>query len=1036
MQCRLFTLGRALASIGDRPLDPGAELVFAGVLYLALEPGRPIAREKLAALLWPDASHDRQSARLRWLLNRLRTLGLPIASSAASVTLPANAVSVDYLTMAELDLEDVGEVLPGYVPSFSPAFNRWLDEKRDVIATEVARQLLPRLTAAEQADQWQLAQRVAEAIQRVDPLNEVAALAIAEARCRLGAKAQALSGLQEYLDSLGEDRTDLHLPAEVLRRRIVNNGGEIARITDSPFVGRAEQVRRLSALVASARGGAGGAVMITGPAGIGKTRLLDEVISRNATANLQMIRIRCQPGSAGRPLAALADLIAKACELRGALGANPSSYSRLSQFAQAVKDDDDESPQASPEYLRSQLCAALIDVLDASSAEVPVVIVVDDVQWAGRSLDPLWTELATWAEMHRVAFLFGCRTPAPEQPLVKFATISLPLLDGEAAGALLDELLGHVDRVATNDVRRTLLARCGGSPLFLREMTRQWSLTGSIDTLPTSLAGLFEAGIASLTAPARRALEVASILGTQATLERMERLMQLPRGMFIDAIVELENEGILSADAKGNVSGHVFWSEVAMRRVSDAVARVLHRHAAECLDDELASEPSPQLLWETARHWQGASRPDRARAAITRGAEHLVQHGFPEEAASVLSLAADEAEDPLEQLSLLRRRIDLLVAAGRVRDIPAEIDRHEALAMQLNPAYDPHNDLEMIRLRVNHLQRGEIDSVRLAAVECARSVAATTSHRLRAAMEAAGMSSLVAPEMLDELREIVASLEPATREDRWNRDYVVYEHCMARGDVRESVTVTERLVAAARESGPPRLLARALGMRGQAYVLVGRFGDARLTFRESADLSRSKGLSDTAMTAFDAWVGFSLDVDQPVVTRALIKEAQQPVFVFNALGGTASSRLFANHEAQLAVMEGRPHDALAIVTPLDDSLECPVPRWRARFLAMHLAARSMIGEPARAEEIVARLASCFDTPGYWLDWPASVYARHLYEHDGVDAAAEFATHFISEVRRERYAPPAILTDIAARVDGIITFAAAVPKETARVALSS
>src|SRR6185503_4104258 len=481
--------------------------------------------------------------------------------------------------------------------------------------------------------------------------------------------------------------------------------------------------------------------MLSGPAGIGKTRLLDEAVSRNATASLQTIRVRCDPATADRPLAALADLIAKACELRGAIGADPASFSRLSQFAQAAKDDDD-APQASPEFLRSQLCASLIDVLEASSAEAPVVIIVDDVQWAGRSLDALWTQLAAWSETHRVAMLFGCRTPAAEEPSFKPATIALPMLDSAAAESLLDQLLTQLERAATPDVRRALLVRCGGSPLFMREMTRQWALTGSIDQLPTSLAGLFDAGIASLSAPALRALEVASILGTQATLERMERLMQLPRGMFIDAIVELENEGILSADAKGNVYGHVFWSDVAMRRVSDAVARVLHRHAAECLDDELASEPSPQLLWESARHWHGASRPDRARVAISRGADHLVQHGFPEEAANVLHVAAEAAEDPIEQLSLLRRRIDLLVMAGRMNDLPNEIDRHESLAMQLNPAYDAHNDLEMTRLFVSHVQRGEIEAVQRSALACARNAGATTGHRLRAAKESARMSAL------------------------------------------------------------------------------------------------------------------------------------------------------------------------------------------------------------------------------------------------------------------------------------------------------
>ena len=1019
MTLHLYCLGRATAVVGDRTVEPNAELLFAGLLVLGLENGRELRRDALAELLWPGVEHTKRDGRLRWLLNRLRSLGLAFDASAGHIALSRENLDADFLTVDELELESIGAVLPGYRPAFSTPLLRWVDEKREVICSEVLRHLLPQLASATRADDWTLVARVASAMQRIDSLNEEAVLTLAEARCRLGGKAQALVGLDAYLDSLGDNRPELQLPAKVLQRRIRKAETDRPKSAEPRFVGRREQLSHISSLLAAARSGNGGALMVTGPAGLGKTRLLDEALARNAPAGMQIVRARCEASDLERPLSGFIDLIPQLLELRGALGASPVSFDRLSRFVQPGSEVSVIATHTSPELLRSQLATALLDVLEACSAELPVIVVIDDVQWADQSLGRLWEHVARWSAGHSVAVLFGYRTSIHDHPTFNVPVVPVPSLEPSAAASLLDDLLSDASAALARGDREALLARGGGSPLFLREIVRQWLRTGSVERLPTSLSGLFDAGLAVLSAPAIRALEIAAILGSQATLERIEGVMQLPRSTFIDAIVELDAAGALAADAQGNCCGHVLWADAAMRRVSDPIARVLHRHTAEWLAGEIASHPSAQLLWEIARHWEAAGRPEQARTAILSGAEHLARHGFLTEAANAYGRAAELAADASEQLPLIRRRIELFHTAGRINELGIEIVRHERLAAELHPGYDQHNELEMLQLLVRHWQTGELNGPLRAAASCARDTRLTSAHRLRAAKEAARIANVVEPSLIHELYAIVQQIQPRTRDEHRDRDRVEWEFHMELGDVRMAVPIADRMLVEYAD-GDQRHDALGLTHCAISYAVVGRIGDARAAFNAALQLTHRHGLLAAAIYAHDELISLSLDFDPPHVTRRLIEEARQPVVAFEMVGAAGNSATFGNHEAQLAIAEGRPTEALRLVFGLDQTLAIPAARWRSHILGIHLAARMALRDNYRIDEIVASLEVCFATFTRWLDWPATVYAEYLKQYRGVENAAAFARRFVSS-RRELYPAPAALQELCLETEDILPF---------------
>lgn len=92
---RVETIGRSVTYVGGRRIDPGAEIVFAGLLLFGLERGRKRSRSDVAALLWPDAAENVRRARLRWLLSKLRGLGVSLDTNTTQIGIDASKVPLE-----------------------------------------------------------------------------------------------------------------------------------------------------------------------------------------------------------------------------------------------------------------------------------------------------------------------------------------------------------------------------------------------------------------------------------------------------------------------------------------------------------------------------------------------------------------------------------------------------------------------------------------------------------------------------------------------------------------------------------------------------------------------------------------------------------------------------------------------------------------------------------------------------------------------------------------------------------------------------
>ena len=207
---KLRTLGECVAEIGDTRLGPDAERLFAVLLCLGIDRDRFASRGALTTLLWPDVPEDRGSHSLRQAVYRLRALGVPVQSDRSNLWIAADELEMDCAPLLAPSPEPDGYVqqirgtfLAGYHPKFSDRYADWLERQRDLVGARIRRVFLAEIARLKARGDWSGVECMAARCLAIDPLNEEATLARAEAAALQGGKTQALAILDGYLKEVG-----------------------------------------------------------------------------------------------------------------------------------------------------------------------------------------------------------------------------------------------------------------------------------------------------------------------------------------------------------------------------------------------------------------------------------------------------------------------------------------------------------------------------------------------------------------------------------------------------------------------------------------------------------------------------------------------------------------------------------------------------------------------------------------------------------------------------------------------------------------
>jgi DNA-binding CsgD family transcriptional regulator len=752
--------------------------------------------------------------------------------------------------------------------------------------------------------------------------------------------------------------------------------------------GRQAECGILDRLVASARTGRGGALVVRGGPGIGKTALLDYLVRR--ASGLLVVSVAGIESEQDCAFAALHRLCGLLRERREHL-AGPQRDALAAAFG--------ELGAGSPDHFLVGL--AVLNLLAEAAADRPVICVVDDAQW----LDPASMQVIAIAARRLatgpVALVVGSRQPSADQDFAGLPDLAVPSLAEDDARALLDSrLLGPVDA----GVRDQMLAEAQGNP-------RQLLQAATLQT-PEQLAGGF--GLpAAIAGPDR---EADAIWHQVSALPAATQLLVLiaaaePTG---NPVLVLRAARRLGADPEpekaagliefiGRVRfrhhrarSAVYWaaSPADRQRAHRALAAATdphadpHRlawhlaHASSALDEDVAAAIEEVAGSAGKRGGVAASAVFREHAAMrtpdaARRASRALAAARAKQRAgardSALRLLAVAQAGPLDDLE--RRQADLLcaqLAAGG----PGAARGLLAAAGQLEPL-DPGTAREGYRDALYAARADGQDQL----LEVAAAVRAARATWGRQAEEdlAGGLAVLITDGFAagaPALRRALGALGTVSPVDAPR----LLLGCRVARDLWDRATwwtLSRRVIEQAQRTGELQVLPGALHNGAMAQLLAGDFAAAAALARRADAVAPAAGMTALPYSslALAAWSGSEATVERLTTTvtpRALARHEGRWLTAGAWATALVSNGLGRYEEALAAAEEGAAGPACLGLTA-----------WSTVEL---IEAAARLGYPERACDALGQLSEI--AAASESDWARGLLARSRALMAGDEAAEE------------------------------------------------
>ena len=508
--------------------------------FLAVRPG-PRDREAVAAHLWPCTAGPAARANLRtavWALRKAVGAEALIASRTA-IGLRPEAVTVDLADCrrraAAGDVAAAaalcnGELLPGYADD-------WAEAARRQLRAELAEALGARSASAERDGDAAAAARWSRLRCDLDPLDEAAHADLVRQLAAAGDRAGALVAGREVTARLQEElgvRPGPLLRAALAEARGAPGGAALAGgpAAARPLFGRAAELRALMSAWTAARAGRGHVILVTGEAGIGKTRLVTELARRADNAGARIaVGAGVDVGGAA-PLAMWQELVpqlARTVSPPPGQADWPAELGRLApDVAARLGRDGPPPPVSSPELERLRMFEAVLRLVEWAAAGRPVLLVAEDVHRADPASMQLCAHIGGRLASQPVLFVLT-RRDRPERPAADALLADLAGRGVEVAeldvGPLSAVELAAVARSVADltdvDVDQVIRA-ADGNPLLAVESAR--ALAAGSSAPPPNLRAAVRAATGALPRPARDLAEALAAAGRELSAAELAAL--------------------------------------------------------------------------------------------------------------------------------------------------------------------------------------------------------------------------------------------------------------------------------------------------------------------------------------------------------------------------------------------------------------------------------------------------------------------------------------------------------------------------------
>jgi DNA-binding CsgD family transcriptional regulator len=401
------------------------------------------------------------------------------------------------------------------------------------------------------------------------------------------------------------------------------------RRTEPTLRGRAVECEALDRLLARTRHGESGALVVCGPAGIGKSALLDYAAER-AERHFTVVRARGVESEMELPFAGVHQLCIPMLDLVDRLP-EPQAEALRTAFGLRAGGVPD----------RFLVALAVLSLLAEASRERPLLCVVDDAQWLDGVSAQALAFVARRLLAEPVTMLFGVRDRSGE--LAGLPELELRGLRNGAARALLGSVVqGRLDE----RIRDRIVAETSGNPLALLELPRGLSaaeLAGgfavpSTTPLASHLEATFQQRLQQLPPDSRRLalLAAAEPLGDPALLWRAASDL----GLGFDAARAAEQSQLLSIGTQVEFR-HPLVRSAIYRLAAPGDRRAVHAALAGATDE--AVDPD-RRAWHRAQAAEGAD--EEVAAALERSADRAQARGGLAAAAALLERATLLTPDP------------------------------------------------------------------------------------------------------------------------------------------------------------------------------------------------------------------------------------------------------------------------------------------------------------------------------------------------------------------------------------------------------
>ncbi len=683
----------------------------------------PLHRSRLAFEFWPDSDERQARTNLRKLLHDLRH-SLPDIGEFVEIDdeivrwIPTGPSEVDVLrfrdAIAAGDLELAARLYSG---DLLPAcYDDWVMDERAKLRAEAYSALVRLADEAAGRDDHAAMLRHARSIIDLEPTDETAVRIQMEAHLALGDRGAALRSYHRFAEVLKselalEPGAAIGAMYRQLRANTPNSeelqGADVAPVADSPFVGRELELDRLNEAWKAAREGRAHLVLVSGEAGIGKSRLAMELGRRVRAEGHAVASARAYEAAGRLPWGPVVDLL-RSDALRSHIDTLGTVW--RDELARLLPELLEGSPPPVPS--RSGDLVQRHRLFDAVNRAIivgdrPRLLIIDDLQWCDAETIELIGFVVHSKEAAPVLIVGTVRSEeiSEHHPLVGLvdalghdeavSAVRLDRLD-ETTTATLAARLRNAEEIDPRLAAR-LWAETEGNPLFVIEALRAGVTEGTQAVLTPTMRAVLGARLGQLPDGARRLAEVAAVIGRSFSAGLLASATGIGEPALVDDLDELWRRRIIRDQGLTYDFSHDKLRSVALEMLSPARRRQLHRTVAEAIAVEFQHDldaASPQL----AAHYDQAGMVDEAIDAYRVAGARAVAVSALDEAVSMfrraLSLLAELPPSPRRDALELDIRIALgspLVALEGYGSPEAHrlYERALSLCRTLHRAVDP-----------------------------------------------------------------------------------------------------------------------------------------------------------------------------------------------------------------------------------------------------------------------------------------------------------------------------------------------------------